>query len=317
MLVMTLLLMSFPFVVFFKAQALVDWWQLRGYMPPAGVVQLAQQDTMTSYATHVFYVNHPDLETDANQFRTDCNESEKTIVLGCYHGNQDGIFIYSVNDPRLSGVQQVTAAHEMLHAAYDRLGSKDRNYVDGLLENYYKTVTDQRIIDTINSYKQSEPNDVVNEMHSVFGTEIASLPQPLETYYKKYFSSRQAVADYAASYDSEFTGREDQVKADDAQLAQMKADIDSEERSLNAQLANINSDRSKLNTERNSGNISQYNSDVAGFNSEVNAYNDGISRLHGDISAYNDLVNQRNAIAQELASLAQAIDTRLTTQPAQ
>lgn len=272
---------------------------------------------MTSYATHVFYVNHPNLETDANQFRTDCNESEKTIVLGCYHGNQDGIFIYSVNDPRLGGVQQVTAAHEMLHAAYDRLSSKDRNYVDGLLQNYYKTVTDQRILDTINSYKQSEPNDVVDEMHSVFGSEIPNLPQPLNDYYKKYFNDRQKVADYAASYEDEFASREDQIKADDARLAQMKAVISDEENSLDYQLTKINSDRGRLNSERGSGNIAQYNSEVASFNAEVNAYNAGIDKLKSDIAAYNDLVNARNDIAQELASLAQAIDTRLTTQPAQ
>ena len=313
----TLLLLSVPFLVYFKAQALVDWWQLRDYTPPAAVAQLAKQDTMTSYATHVFYVNHPDLETDANQFRTDCNESEKTIILGCYHGNQDGIFVYSVSDPRLSGVQQVTAAHEMLHAAYDRLSSKDRDYVDGLLENYYKTVTDQRVIDTINSYRQSEPNDVTNEMHSIFGTEIGSLPQPLENYYKKYFTNRGTVAEYAANYDSEFTSREDQVKADDARLAQMKSDIDSQERALNAQLSKINSDRSNLNAERGSGNVSRYNSDVSSFNSEVNAYNSGVDQLRSDINAYNNLVYARNSIAQELADLAQAIDTRLTAQPSQ
>ena len=36
------------------------------------------------------------------------DESEKTIILGCYHSDQEGIFVYNVTDPRLSGVEQVT-----------------------------------------------------------------------------------------------------------------------------------------------------------------------------------------------------------------
>lgn len=318
LLILTLVLMGLPFVVYFKAQALVDWWQLRDYTPPAAVVNLATQDTMNVTAKHIFYVNHPNLESDANQFRSDCNETEKTVVLGCYHGNQDGIFIYNVQDSRLGGVQQVTAAHEMLHAAYDRLSSKDRNYIDGLLQNYFDNqLHDQRIIDTINSYRQSEPKDVLNEMHSVFGTEIGNLPTPLEQYYKRYFDNRQTVTTYAANYQSEFTSRSDQIKADDVQLSQSKVQIDAEERSLQSQLNQINSDRARLDSQRASGQITQYNAGVASFNSEISAYNIGVERLRNDIASYNQLVAARNSIASELSSLSQALDTRLTPQIAQ
>jgi DNA repair exonuclease SbcCD ATPase subunit len=206
----------------------------------------------------------------------------------------------------------------MLHAAYDRLSSKDRNYIDGLLQNYFDTqLHDQRIIDTINSYRQSEPNDVVNEMHSVFGTEIASLPPPLEQYYKRYFNNRQAITVFAANYQAEFTSRSDQIKADDAQLAQLKVQIDTQERSLQSQLTQINSDRARLDSLRGSGQISQYNAGVASFNAEVNAYNNGVEKLRSDIVAYNQLVAARNSIANELSSLSKSLDTRLTPQTAQ
>src|SRR4051812_42960213 len=89
-------LLAFPFIIYFNAQALTDWWQLRGYMPPATVSSLAIQDTMTPAAQHIFYVNRPDIESNTSQFRTDCGETEKTIVLGCYHSNQSGIFVYNV-----------------------------------------------------------------------------------------------------------------------------------------------------------------------------------------------------------------------------
>lgn len=314
----TLVLLALPFVVFVKAQAITDWWQLRNYTPPSSVVSLAAQDSMTDQAQHIFYVNHPALESDTSQFRSDCNQNEKTIILGCYHSNQNGIFVYRVQDPRLAGVQQVTSAHEMLHAAYDRLSSKDRSYIDGLLQDYYDSgLKDPRIIDSINLYKQSEPNDIVNEMHSIFGTEVVNLPAPLEQYYQRYFTNRSAVTAFANNYESEFTTLENQIKADKAELDIQKSAIETQKQELDSQYQQINRDRTRLDALRRSGQIDQYNSVVAAFNIEVDNYNSTVLLLRQKINDYNQLVAQYNATAKELASLDQAIDTRVPTQASQ
>lgn len=316
--VIVVVILAAPIVAVAHAQSILDWWRLRGYQPPAPVSQLASQDTMTAYGTHVFYVNHPQLIADVATFRQKCTESEQTIVLGCYHPIQAGIDVYDVQDSRLQGILQVTAAHEMLHAAYDRLSRADKDNVNKLLLDYYNhDLHDQRIIDTMNAYKKSEPNDVVNEMHSVFGTEISDLPTPLVNYYRRYFTNRRAVTSFAQSYQSEFTSRTDKINEYDTQLSALKSRIDTEEANLNAQLTQINSDRARLDSERSSGQVSAYNADVSRFNSEVDSYNAGIKTLQINISAYNSLVATRNALAAEIKSLDQAIDTRLTTQTAQ
>ena len=307
-----------PVVAMAEAGSILDWWRLRDYQPPVAISRLAAEDTMTAYAKHVFYVNHPSLTTSVSSFRSECSESEQTIVLGCYHPDQRGIFIFNVADSRLQGVQQVTAAHEMLHAVYDRLSSKDKKSVDSMLMDYYNhDLNNQRIIDTIDAYKKSEPNDVINEMHSVFGTEIPSLPAPLENYYRRYFTNRSTITDYAQSYQSEFTSRQDQIDSLSTRMSALMSQINAEETQLSAQLDQINSDRARLDSERGSGQTAAYNSGVASFNAEVDAYNAGISRLKNDINTYNQLVNQYNAIAQELASLEKSIDTRLTPQTTQ
>lgn len=315
-LVMVLVLLSLPFIIYFKSQDILDWWKLRGYTPPASVATLAGQDTMLPYTKHMFYLNHPQIVNGVSSFRQDCPDATRTIVLGCYHPDQDGIYIYSVNDPLLYGIEQVTAAHEVLHAVYARLSTADRNQLNSELESYYKSgLTDQRVQQEVQLYQQTEPDDVMDEMSCTFGTEIASLPPALESYYDRYFANRQAIVGYEASYENEFTNRENVINADDDQLSRMKSQIDSEENSLSAQSAQITADRSRLNSER--GDANQYNADVDSFNSEVDTYNAGVDKLRSDISAYNDLVDQRNSVAEELASLDQAIDTRLTTQPAQ
>jgi hypothetical protein len=228
-------------------QNIYDWWKLRGYTPPSSVVTLAKEDTMTSYALKVFEVNHPAIE-NKTAFSVQCpnDGGEKTIVLGCYHSGQDGIFILNVSDPVLNGVEQVTAAHEMLHAAYERLSSSERSKVDTMLLNYYHNdLKDPRIISTINAYKKSEPDNVVNEMHSVFGTEVASLPASLEQYYRLYFSDRQKITSYAAQYEAVFTSRQAAVNADDQQLTELKPQIDSLRSSINTQLDAINTEESR------------------------------------------------------------------------
>lgn len=295
-------------VVHFRRDVL-DWAELQNYTVPAKVASLAKADTMTDSATRVYYVNHPAIE-GKRQFATNCkNKSEQTIVLGCYHGGQQGIFILSVSDTRLDGVMEVTAAHEMLHAEYDRLSARDRQQVDGWLEDYYKNhLTDKRIQATIASYKKTEPNDVVNEMHSIFATEIPNLPSNLEQYYRRYFTNRAKVVSYSEAYSSEFERRQQQVASYDAQLSQIKPLIDANEAELQRQEASLRTQRQALERDRNTSDAGSYNSRVDAYNAAVADYNNKIASTKRLIARYNDIVAKRNAIALEEQSLAQALN---------
>lgn len=286
-------------LTYLNRQNISDWLSLRGYKEPSIVAELAQQDTMTTYAQKVYKVNHPAIE-DKTQFNKNCpnNGGEQTIVLGCYHPDQDGIYVLHVTDPRLDGVEQVTAAHEMLHAAYGRLSTSERSKVDAMLLNYYNhDLHDPRIISVIAAYKRTEPNAVVNEMHSVFGTEVANLPVELEQYYSRYFTDREKVTAYAAQYQAEFTSRQNQVSADDSQLATLKSQISSIQDDLNSKLSTIQAQQSQLTSYKSSGNIAAYNNAVPGFNSLVISYNDEVGQVKSLIDSYNNLVDQRNSVA--------------------
>ena len=299
------LLIMLSGLLMWKQQALVDWWRLRGYTAPATIAQLAGDDTMTSEARHLFYVNRPEV-TAGKDFTANCpTGGEKTVVLGCYIGIDQGIYIYQVTDARLNGVEQVTAAHETLHAAYRRLSSGERKKVDAMLMDFYAHgLTDQRIKDTIDAYRKSEPNDVVNEMHSIFGTEVAGLPAPLEQYYKQYFTDRSKVTDYTASYQSEFSGRQAQVAAYDTQLSELKSQIEGNQTKLAEQKVAIDAQNRQLSAQRASGQIGAYNAGVATFNQSVDSYNALLSSTKTMINQYNDIVGKRNAIALEEQQLA-------------
>lgn len=296
-------------------QALDDWWRLRGYQPPAAVAKLANQDTMNSYTRHLFYLNRPGLLSTVTSFRQDCPENKATIVLGCYHADQDGIFIYNVQDPTLAGVTQVTAAHEVLHAVYARLTTSQRNTLDSELEAFYKHgLSDPRVLAEVKLYQQTEPTDVMDEMSCTFGTEVANLPAGLESYYRQYFTNRAAIVGYEQQYQGEFTTRQNTITADDQQLATQKQAISNEEAALSSQLNDIDANKSRMDSQLASSQTAAYNSEVSSYNASVDSYNEGVNQLQSDITSYNQLVATRNQLATDLDTLDKALDTRLTTQ---
>ncbi|MBI1952293.1 hypothetical protein HYS42_01045, partial [Candidatus Saccharibacteria bacterium] len=302
-----------PLVGYWQRNAIYDAVRLYGYNAPSTVANLATRGTMTDYGRHMFYVNRPQLITDSDTFRKDCTVAEQTIVLGCYHPTQQGIYVYSVSDARLAGIVEVTSAHEMLHAAYDRLSKRDKSSVDKMLDDYYKKdLHDQRILDTIEAYKKSEPNDIINEMHSIFGTEIANLPSQLEDYYKRYFTNRQAVVAFSQNYENEFTSRSAKAAQYEKQLNDLKTKINTEENNLKAQLAGINAEQARLDSLKANNKIEEYNAGVPAYNASIDAYNSGVAQYKRDINNYNSLVEQYNAVAGELKQLYGAIDTRLS-----
>lgn len=297
--------------VWLQRQNIFDWWALRDYTPPTSIASLAVDTTMTDHARKVFYVNKPQI-LDRTPFNEKCSDhGEQTIVLGCYHGGQRGIYLFDITDQRLVGVQQVTAAHELLHAEYDRLSSKEREHIDGLLEAYYQnSLTDQRIKDVIDSYKITEPHDVVNEMHSIFGTEVSDLPTELEDYYARYFSDRKKIIAYANDYQSEFIGRKNQVTTYDKQLAELKSQITTKQTSLEEQNSNLVAQRSQLEFLIQSD-AKAYNEGAAKFNREVKVYNQSVEELKALVVEHNALVDKRNTIALEQQELSQAIDSHV------
>ncbi len=293
-----------------RPYAATDWLRLRDYVPPSETVALADVTTMTDGARHLFYVNHAQLEDKAN-FRRVCPKYDnQTIVIGCYQGGQRGIHILSVDDERLAGIEEVTAAHEVLHAAFERLKGSERQRIEGLLQEYADSgLTDERIKAALKSYETSEPGQQLNEMHSIFGTEIANLPTELESYYGRYFESRAKVAGYAAQYQEAFTSRQAKIAQYDADLKAQSAKIASSTDRLEQQEVEIEADRRRLDDYQASGDITSYNQGVEPFNAKVTAYNELLVQVRRLVVQYNALVAERNAIASQTVALQQAIDS--------
>lgn len=308
-LIVTGVLLAVSGLVLVNQQNIVDWWKLQSYSAPAEISALADETTMTDEGRKRFYVNHPEI-VSKTEFSDVCpTGGEQTIVLGCYHGGQNGIYLLDVTEERLKGVEQVTAAHEMLHGAYERLSSSERETINKLLEDYYQTqLKDERILKTIDAYKVSEPNDVVNEMHSIFGTEVRNLPTELSEYYERYFSDRSQIVTFAEQYQAEFTSREQAIEQYDRRLDTLKSQIDSGKQDLKELEASIDDEQAELNQLRRS-NVNAYNAAVPAYNALIDEYNNKLARVQSQIDEHNRLVAERNDVALEAEKLIDEISS--------
>jgi hypothetical protein len=313
LLAVAIILILAAFGVWQKKYDIYDFVRLRNYNPPAAVVQLAKDTTMTSKAKNIFYANHPQI-SDRQTFAKQCltsNNQEATIVLGCY--DRTGIYIFKVTDVQLNGVEQVTAAHEMLHAAYDRLSSSERKKIDSLVMAQFANLNDPRISQLAKSYEKQKPGSVPNEMHSIIATEVKEIDSELENYYMRYFTNRQKIVEFASSYQKKFEDLKALVEKIDGDLALRKSEIDNKEQQLKLLQSDLQSEKAQMDKLFVSGQNRAYNNLVEDYNNKVSQYNQGVEDVKQIIEEYNRLVWQRNEYALRQQVLAKNIDSRLTT----
>lgn len=308
-LVFSLLLLGTTSLGLWQRQAIADWVRLRDFEPSTRVAELAVHTTMTDYGRKLFYVHHPELNNKL-EFTQSCPTGEQTIVLGCYITHQS-IHIYDVQDARLDGIEEVTAAHEMLHAAYDRLNDGDREEVDKLLATAFANLTDERIKKVVASYEQRDASVVPNELHSIIGTELRELPASLEKYYSRYFSNRLKVVEYSEQYEAIFSAQQSQIQTLAKQISELESKLIADRQEIEFREKSLAEQSAELNSLRSSGQTEAYNAAVPGYNQQVNAYRNLVSRYNADVVRLNRLVEEHNGLAFEQKKLYDAINSSL------
>ena len=290
------------------AQDLQDWAKLSIYKPPTQVARLAVSTTMTDTARRLFYVNQPRIETRKSAQNL-CRSSEHTVVLGCYVPGT-GIFIQSVPDPRLEGVMEVTAAHEMLHVAYQRMSFVQQSQINQQLQSAFRQLQNPRIKDLIQTYNDQDPTSVNTELHSILGTEARNLTPELEVYYRKYFTNRLQIITLSERYEGVFTSIRDRTKNLLQQLATRKLAMTQLSQQIESEAASIDSERSYIQTTIASNPQGDYNLRISSLNDRVRNYNDRVNELQQQTDTYNQLVNEHNSLTLEEKSLVDSMENK-------
>lgn len=294
--------------VFVQRQLIRDYYVVHTTQLTAEAGQLEAKLALTKPAKFIYAASRPQVQTAAD-FNNSCKSvsHEHSIVLGCYTAQQ--IYIFNVEDSRLDGVKEVTAAHELLHAVYERMSNAEKMELDKQLLSTAESIDEQRFKDTISEYKRTEPDQIANELHSILGTEIAVLPTSLENHYKKYFNNRAQIVAYAKQYEGSFTSLENQIKDYDKELESLRSEKESLESSLTAQQQTIEDERSELDSLLENGDRQGYNNLVPVYNARIQQYNTTVNQLKQVVTTFNEIVQKRNVLAATQNDLVKRLDS--------
>lgn len=280
-------------------QLVLDQVSLMQYTPPAEIVAMADRTAMSDAGRRTFYVSQPGLE-DAQDFRTICGNNEQgTAVLGCYSSQR--IHIFNVSDQQLDGIREVTAAHEMLHAAYERMSSEEQASLAPLLEAEYQILSkDSAFSDRMAYYAKVEPGERENELHSIIGTEVTSISPELEAHYAKYFTDRQVVVALHAKYSSVFARLKTESDGLVSRLNVLATSIEQASSAYNSASRQLNRDIANFNQRAAAGDFTTQ----AAFNAERSALAMRSEKLASDRQSINNMISEYNQLRDQLAALA-------------
>lgn len=295
---------------FFYGATITDWVKGFAYTPSEQVAATNNRIGFTPRGQQIFYATFPSVE-DKTQFNASCSSGERTVaILGCYVG--DRIYIYNIQNAELDGTLEVTAAHEMLHAAYQRLNYFERQQVDAMIKSEYETIKDvPEISQIMQYYTAAEPGAELDELHSIIGTTIKDLPAPLEVYYGRYFSNRSAIVTLNEKYNAVFsslTAQADELqKKVDTDGKQLQRDMATYQIDLNQ----LNLDIQSFNSRANSGGFttqSEFTTARTALEARVATLNDRRSGLNARADAYNNDIAKLNALAVHVNKLNESIN---------
>ncbi len=318
---------------------LANWFPVAPSSPE--IERLATVTAMTPEAEQIFYRQTPAIEPKPVFFKS-CQKAtsktdEKLIAFGCYvsNGRSGKISLQAVADPRFQGIIEVAAAHEMLHAAFERLSPEERDALAPRLKKAALRVKDRRLASVLKQYAATDNKLFVNELHSHLGTELDDLGDAeLERHYQRYFRDRHQVVAFAQQSQAAFKTLDDksdhlksEIESLEANLKQTKQTIKADEQDLESSQQNLDTlhadlisfkEQAEQSYQQGTGSPglvtqfeqmrSRYNEQVREHNERVQQHRTQISEFKTQIDHYKQKVNAYNELAHEERSLLAELD---------
>jgi len=272
-------------IAILNRQYIYDQMQVYAYTPSSEIQSIVNKSALSETGKFYLFASHASIDS-ASEFNANCQRQEVgNAILGCYSNRN--IYIYDVNNSTLEGIKEVTAVHEMLHAAWDRLSESDIERVSVMLEAAYELNKTPELVDRMSYYSRNEAGQRSNELHSIVGTEMKNIGSDLEEYYSKYFTDRSKVISLFEKYNSIFE------------------ELSNKSDSLYSELKDLSDRVSILSTEYEI-NVTKLSNDIKKYNEDAESGNfNSISELN---SRRNELINRSNAIESDRVTINNMID---------
>ena len=293
-------------------QRIADQMAVWQFEPSANVEKYVAGSGMSDEGKFLFYASQPTIQANPT-FNSTCSNIEENFgVLGCYFPSQKSIYLFDVTDDRLAGLEEVVAAHEMLHAAWDRTSASERARLAPLLEaEAARMKDDPEFSTTLGFYAKTEPGERANELHSIIGTEFAELGPELEEHYAQYFTDRTTVVALHEKSNAVFTAQQDASKTLVEELDSLRASIDDDYESYNSGYDSLNRDIDSFNARADNGDfrsVEQFNNERTSLIDRQNSLNALYDAVEANVATYDDMVTQLEALNATISELNKSIN---------
>lgn len=306
--VILLVLVAIATIIVLNRAWIYDWFRGVTYRPTAEMISIRDELNLTGRGEFLFNATQPE-SNEADAFNANCRQDESEVaVLGCYTAGN--IYVYNITDVKLDGIRELTAAHELLHAVWARMGNAEKEDLKPILQQVYQNNLSV-LKDDIETYADDER---IEEIFVRAGTEIKKLPDVLEKYYAEIFDDQDAVVDFYESYIAVF--REIKMK-----MEGLASEIEVLRDSINVKMTEYENKVNQLEVD-----ITRFNncaetagcfateaefyvqrSTLVARESEINLLNDEINNMIDD---YNLKVDEYNADALESRKLQNMINSK-------
>ena len=289
-----------------------DYFKAKNFKPSAEILQIVEKIKPTESGKQIFYATNPQL-LPAENFNQNCgNYFEQTTVLGCYR--DDSIFVFSVENEDLNGVEEVTAAHELLHAVWARMSESERKDIGAKLQAEYERVKTSELEDLMASYAKTEPGQETNELHSILGTEIADLSGDLEQHYARIFENRQEIVEMNKKYRSKFKELEQNAENLSQEIKKLEAEISAEKDDYSAKTDLLNADIETFNANAKNGFYSSeaiFQRDRQSLLARVNFLAEYRAQINSKIENYESKIAELKQISTKIQRLYNSINSKI------
>ena len=298
----------------FNYRLISDFISAKFFTASSEIESVEKSIELTDRAKNIFYASHPTLESQ-DAFNLACESYDDEIsVLGCYTNGK--IYLYDIKNDELAGVVESTAAHELLHAVWERMSANEKTEVSSYIKSVYD---DEKYHDTLaEDLEIYDDEERIEELHSRIGTEIADLPTELENHYAKYFKNQDLVVDFYDNYITPFKELSAEIDAMSEKLERMNAEIDQKTAAYYQAADELSSKIDEFNRCVNTPNC--FATDAISYArrnallAEQSALDQTYDELSDLVDEYNDLVEEYNASILRGQALEEAINSNKQTE---
>lgn len=293
--------------VVLNRRVIYDWYKGVTYNPSTEMLSIRDKLNLTSDGEFLFNAVQPRLD-EAKDFNQNCRQDESEMaVLGCY--TMGDIHVYNIVAEELDGIRELTTAHELLHAKWDRMSEDERKELSASLTQVFDS--NRELLESeIELYGTNEKQE---ELYVRVGTEVKDLPDDLEKHFAEIFRDQDAVVDFYDGYIAVFNEIKSNMETLLVDIEALKGEIsvrtteyESQAEQLEAEIVSFNSCAEVSGCFETKTEFDNRRNQILGKQDNLKLLNSEIDDL---IKEYNKKVDEYNANVIESRKLQDMVNS--------